>query len=272
MSANASPLHGQAAPARSLVPFWTWTFAIAWAITVPIAWQVQAKSPLGIPNALGWLIGLVPATVAIMLSRRGKGAFLRRIFHLRAPAWAWLLALLLPFAFLAGPWLWSMATGAAMPRLHFGVHVLLFYAVWLLFAFGEEIGWRAYALPRMLGRGFWAGATMLGVTWCVWHYPKLYGSPYLPGLVEGLPFVLKFSMQIVLANYLICWLYLRGGRSVVLPALFHAGFNTVATIHPMAALDGTVTILIAATVAIVAMADRRAIAALRTSGTPLSSG
>ena len=106
----------------------------------------------------------------------------------------------------------------------------------------------------------------------MWHYPKLYGSPYLPGLVEGLPFVLKFSMQIVLANYLICWLYLRGGRSVVLPALFHAGFNTVATIHPMAALDGTVTILIAATVAIVAMADRRAIAALRTSGTPLSSG
>ena len=261
---NGTASHRQGERPRSLAPFWIWTFLIAWAITVPIAWQVQTKTPLGIPNAMGWLIGLVPGIVAIALSRREKAAFLRRIFHFAAPLWAYALALFLPFACLAGPWLWHVATGAPLPRVHMGPQALVFYAVWLLFAFGEEIGWRAYALPRMLGRGFWTGATVLGLMWCVWHYPKLYGSPYLPGLIEGLPFVLKFSLQIVLANYLICWLYLRGGRSVVIPALFHAGFNTVATIYPMAALDGSVTAMIGLAAGIVAAADRTGIAALRT--------
>ncbi len=255
-----------ATPQRSLTPFWTWTFVIAWAITVPIAWQVQAKAPLGLPVALGWLIGLVPGAVAIALLRRegGSAAFLRQALHLRAPAWAYATALLLPFALLLSPWAWSQFTGAPMPKLHFGPQALVFYVVWLVFAFGEELGWRAYALPKMLGRGFWTGATALGLVWCVWHYPKLYNSPYLPGFVEGLPFVLKFSLQIVLANYLICWLYLRGGRTAVIPALFHAGFNTVATVHPMAALDGSVTAAIGVLVAIVAIADRRGISALRT--------
>ena len=264
LASGSAPRHRKEL-SHGLAPFWLWTFVIAWVITLPIAWQVQTKTPLGIPNALGWLIGLVPGVVAIMLSRGEKPAFLRRIFHLRAPLWAYGLALLLPFACLAGPWLWHAITGAAMPRVHAGSQAAVFYLVWLLFAFGEEIGWRAYALPRMLGRGFWIGATALGLVWCVWHYPKLYGSPYLPGFVEGLPFVLKFSLQIVLANYLICWLYLRGGRSVVIPALFHAGFNTVATVYPMAALDGSVTAMIGLAVIVIALTDRRAIAALRTS-------
>lgn len=259
-----------AASRRSLAPFWIWTFAIAWAITVPIAWQVQGKVPLGLPVALGWLIGLVPGAVAIALSRREDGiaAFLRRALHLRAPWWAYAIALLLPFAMLLGPWCWSQVSGAPMPKLHVGPSVAVFYLVWLLFAFGEEIGWRAYALPRMLGRGFWKGATLLGLIWCVWHYPKLYNSPYLPGLIEGLPFVLKFSLQILLANYLICWLYLRGGRTAVIPALFHAGFNTVATVHPMAALDGSITAMVAIVVLVVAIVDRRGIAALRTGWAP----
>lgn len=250
---------------KTLKPFWFWTFAIAWTITVPIAWQVQAKVPLGIPVALGWLIGLVPGAVAIALSRRGDGVgpFLRRALHLQAPAWTWLLALLLPFALLLANWAWRSASGTAPPKLHLSGSVAVFYLVWLLFAFGEEIGWRAYALPRMLDRGFWRGATLLGLIWCVWHYPKLYNSPYLPGLVESLPLVAKFSLQIVLANYLICWLYLRGGRTAVIPALFHAGFNTVATIHPMAAMDSVMTALIGACVLVVAIVERRGNAGLR---------
>jgi membrane protease YdiL (CAAX protease family) len=249
---------------KTLKPFFLWSFAIAWAITVPIAWQVQAKVPLGIPVALGWLIGLVPGAVAIALSRRDEGVrvFLRRALHLRAPAWAWLLALLLPFALLLARWAWSTVTGATPPKLHVSGGIAVFYVVWLLFAFGEELGWRAYALPRMLDRGFWRGATLLGLAWCVWHYPKLYNSPYLPGLIESLPLVAKFSLQIILANYLICWLYLRGGRTAVIPALFHAGFNTVATIYPMAAMDTAMTALIAACVAVVAILDRRGIAGL----------
>jgi hypothetical protein len=270
MSAGHPPHVGDASARYHrghLKAFWLWSFLIAWAITLPLAWQVQAKTPLGLPAALGWLIGVVPGAVAVALSRRGEGAmrFLRRVLHPRAPLWAYALALLLPFALLAAPWMWSLVTDAPVPRFHVGPGTAVFYGVWLLLAFGEELGWRAYALPRMLGRGFWMGATLLGVGWAVWHYPKLYASPYLPGVIEGLPAVLKFSLQIVLANYLICWLYLRGGGGTAwLPALFHAGFNTVATIYPMAAMDGTITALIGLVVLFVSIADRRNIAALRT--------
>lgn len=258
--------HDAPSTQRPLTPFWVWSFVIAWAIAVPVALQVQGVVALGIPVGLSFLVGLVPGLVAIVLARRegGAGPFLRRAFSLRAPAWAYPLALLFPLALLAGPWLWSTLSGAPMPRLNLAPGMAVFFLVWLLFAFGEEIGWRAWALPRMLAGGFWRGATVLGLIWCVWHYPIVYRSPYLPGFIEGIPYVLTFSLQIILANYLICWLYLRAGRTAVIPALYHASFNTVATIHPMAGLDWSVTALIGLAVVALAVFDRKGIAALRT--------
>jgi membrane protease YdiL (CAAX protease family) len=110
---------------------------------------------------------------------------------------------------------------------------------------GEEIGWRGFALPRLIERyGFARGAFLLGIVWAVWHYPKLYASPYLHGW-SGIEMVAFFSLQLVLANFVICALFEFSGRSVLVAAIFHAAFDTMATIYWQAALDPYVTAVMA---------------------------
>jgi membrane protease YdiL (CAAX protease family) len=183
--------------------------------------------------------------------------------QLRVPAVWYLVAALLPWAILAGALGVRTLLGKELPPLNAGPTTAIFGLVWLVLAFGEEAGWRAFALPRMLrGRGFWIAATTLGVLWCVWHYPKLYASPYLHFDALSFKGVAQFSAQIIIANYLLCWLFLRTGSAVV-TSVFHASFNLVATVHGLAAIDPTFTFVMALVTAAVLFADR---GTLRTAG------
>lgn len=49
-------------------------------------------------------------------------------------------------------------------------------------ALGEEIGWRGFLLPRLVGQfGFTFGCIVSGLIWAVWHYPGLLWADYNAG-------------------------------------------------------------------------------------------
>ena len=86
---------------------------------------------------------------------------------------------------------------------------------------GEEIGWRGYALPRLLTR--WSPLTagaVLGVIWAVWHLPVVLADP-------GLRVPAPFLLQVVPLSILFTWLFLRTKGSVLIAVLFHAWFDLV---------------------------------------------
>jgi len=244
-----------------LVRFFVIAFALCWLITVPIALQVQGVTPRLLPPPLQWLIGFVPLIAAAWVTRRSdeRAAWLAAATRVRvAPMW-YLIAALLPWLALAGAFGLRVILGKELPPLATDPTIAVYGFVWLVLAWGEEAGWRAFALPRMIrGRGFWIAATTLGVLWCVWHYPKLYASPYLHFDAMSLKGIAQFSAQIVIANYLLCWLFLRTGSAVV-TSVFHASFNLVATVHALAAIDPTLTIVMALLTAGVLVADRAAL-------------
>ena len=241
--------------------FWILAFAIAWALTVPTALanlRFIAASP--VPSGLGNLIGLAPVIAAfISAAFSGEaGVLARRTIRFRAPLWVWSLAL-------ATPLLWLFATigirrlaGAESIDVSVSPSLAVFALVWLVLAFGEEIGWRGYALPKLnAARGFWKASTMLGVVWAVWHYPKLLSSPYVDTLAGAAPLIGLFTLQIILANYFLCWLTLRAQVSVPVAAFFHAGFNTVATAYPLAGIDLYLTGVVGAFVLLLFLLVRR---------------
>ena len=91
-----------------------------------------------------------------------------------------------------------------------------------LFAAGEEIGWRGFALPAMLASGYrpLAAALLLGLPWALLHLPLV-----LPGtLSAGTPPLAQFLIIMAL-SILLTWIYLAGASSLSTAVLLHGSQN-----------------------------------------------
>jgi membrane protease YdiL (CAAX protease family) len=94
----------------------------------------------------------------------------------------------------------------------------------LVFALGEEIGWRGFLVPTLYRAGGfeWAGIGM-GLIWALWHVPLIVVGGYDAGTPAwyGIPCFVTWvaAMSVVLA-----WLRLRSG-SLWPAVLFHAVHN-----------------------------------------------
>ena len=95
--------------------------------------------------------------------------------------------------------------------------------------FGEEFGWRAYLLPKLMAFGYRKAVILMGVTWGVWHWPIIamghnYGLHYPGYPLTGMLAMVWFTIQV---GILLGWITLRSGT--VWPAVFgHAAINGVA--------------------------------------------
>lgn len=237
--------------------FWLLAFGLAWAVTVPAALSAHGIAELGVPQGLARLTGFAPAVaalVAALFSGQAR-ALSRRVFRLRAPGWLYITALALPALLLAASvWLSPLLKFPA-PSIDITSDVAMFAAIWLVLAFGEEVGWRGYALPQLMERyGFWVGASILSFAWAIWHFPLHLSSPFIKTFDEGVYWLGLFSLQIFLANFILCWLMVRS-NAVIIPALFHAAFNVAATVHLMAAVDLVLTVAIALVVLVIVIAE-----------------
>lgn len=168
----------------------------------------------------------LPAVVASVLAasregRVGLGALwaslsIRRI-HL-----SWLLValvlgfglrLLMALAAVAFGLIPALQVRAGLPAGFVALAVIL-----LLSATLEGVGWRGYALSRLLAQhnGLIAGL-LVGLPWGIVHLALLLpGMPY-----EGVS-ALAMLLQITSLSVLMAWLYVASGRSVALTVLFHA--------------------------------------------------
>jgi membrane protease YdiL (CAAX protease family) len=89
-------------------------------------------------------------------------------------------------------------------------------------AFGEELGWRGYLLPRLMQAGWPSPLLLSGVVWGIWHLPLFVFTGYAHGkLVLSL---LMFTLLTALFGVFIGWLRLASG-SVFVAAMAHTSFN-----------------------------------------------
>ena len=95
---------------------------------------------------------------------------------------------------------------------------ILLAVVLFIFALPEELGWRGYALPKLLERRSpLAAALIIGVLWGFLHL-----ALHLPGMPSAGSPLLPTMLQLIGLSVLITWLYVRTGGNVLLTSLFHA--------------------------------------------------
>jgi len=92
-------------------------------------------------------------------------------------------------------------------------------------AFFEEIGWRAWLLPRLADRfGPRSAVVLTAIVWTIWHVPfRLSGIQHIEG-ASPLALTLGLSAATMAGGLIIGWLWLRS-ESIWLVALAHGALN-----------------------------------------------
>jgi len=97
----------------------------------------------------------------------------------------------------------------------------------LPFTFGEEFGWRAFLLSKLLPLGRERAIILHGVIWGIWHAPIIAMGHNYPGYPLIGP-VLMVVSTIFLGTFL-GWIYFAS-NSIVAPSLAHGAINQSASI------------------------------------------
>ena len=238
-AARLSPV--ERSPARHgrwpLVVFIVLAYGLSWAWLIPMAVTGQlVASGQGWPTHYPAVFGPAVAAfvvIAAVCGRAGVTDLLRRIVLWRV-GWRWWLVGLSPLLFLGVAVPVSLLVGGALPRIgDFGlfsglpaVGVLWVSLLLILGAFGEEIGWRGFALPSLQRRfGPLVASLILGGLWALWHLPLFFVITSYRAF--GVPQIIGLVFALTCGAIVFTWIYNRTGGSILLVAVWHGLFNVI---------------------------------------------
>ena len=108
--------------------------------------------------------------------------------------------------------------------------------IFIFTALGEEIGWRAYALPRLQTRfSPFTSSLILGVIWAFWHLPLFW----MTGNFHRQLSVSWFLLQVLGSTFLYTWMFNRTNGSLLIALLFHTSSNAAVGLLPVLPLDNS---------------------------------
>lgn len=226
---------------RHPVPsYFVLTFLISWAIGILLV--ASYNGLLSLPMWLHYFIALGPFLAAVIVTsvisgRAGLTDIGARI--IRRPRSPWALLSILALIVLAvtaggvsyllnGVWPDFDAIGSVEYLGDIGIVFALL--LWLAtFGFGEEIGWRGFALDKMLkeGHSVLKASLIIGPLWALWHVPAFFYKPTLMSL--GAVGFVGFSVGVISGSVLLAWLYTQSRSSILAVALWHATFDLLTT-------------------------------------------
>jgi uncharacterized protein len=213
--------------------FFALTFAISWGVGgVFLLWRASLEpllGPLGPRNPVFYVVAYAPTLSALTMAAARGGiagvksllATLIRPFSavwlivaiLLIPAIALVLAIILPtLGFSQWP-VTIQEVSVSVPIVLFGTWQLLQNTGPL----GEELGWRGYALPRLLQK--WnalSASLLLGFVWTLWHVPAFFLDGIMGQTFSGF---LWWALDTFAFTIVITWLYLRANRNVLVAGL-----------------------------------------------------
>ncbi|MDF2438995.1 MAG: family intrarane metalloprotease [Bacteroidota bacterium] len=98
----------------------------------------------------------------------------------------------------------------------------------IFFGFGEETGWRGFALPRLQVKyNALIASCILTAFWALWHWPLFL---YRPGYVTmSIIDIFGWLFSLLTGSILLAWLYNSSRGSVLICAIFHSTIDVAFT-------------------------------------------
>ena len=253
-----------------LISFFVVAYGLSWAYWIPLALAGVRTAPGSSTTHEPGLLG--PALAAFIITgltegRAGVVAFAKRLVLISRPAWRFFIYSLSPLIFLGlaiavaivmhaplPPWN-EFAIYSGLPPLGLPTILLL---VLLFNGFGEEAGWRGFALEPLQSRfGPVGGTLMLAGLWAGWHTPtffvvETYRTMSVPVIIGG------FGLGICAGAIVLSRIAQRTNGSVLAAALWHALYNmTSATAASRGVIAAVTTTCVMAWAAVLLIAEAR---------------
>ena len=220
-----------------LVSFFVLAYGLSWAYWIPLALAGVRTAPGSITTHEPGLLG--PALAAFIVTgltqgRAGLVALAGRLLFISRPTWRFVAYSLSPLAFLGLAIALGAVTHAPLPpwsdfAVYSGLPPLGFAAVLLLVllfnGFGEETGWRGFALEPLQRRfGPVVGTLLLAALWAGWHTPtffivETYRSMTVPMIIGG------FGLGICAGAIVLSRIAQRTDGSILGVAVWHTLYN-----------------------------------------------
>ena len=192
-----------------------------------------------------WLGECAPGFSAILLTwiisgKNGIVALIKPAFFWRAkPIYYFIVIVVLAYFYLATIGL-STLQGAHPPgflEMYQKIKTPFFnlQAIWLipeltiLYIFCEELGWRGFALPRLLKKynAIYA-SIIIGLVWALFHVPLMVINAHPITFI----YLLGYAFSTILSSFLFTWIYLRTNGSLFIVGLLHALIDTYGAFSP----------------------------------------
>jgi membrane protease YdiL (CAAX protease family) len=219
---------------HALAVFFILAYAFTWLRWLPEAAAGRGWIDYQTPSVLVLLAGYGPALAAVLVTalvsgRSGLKDLGARLVRWRVALVWYLVVIALPvITQLAGCALYIMFSGAVveLDMIQPDWSLILMYLPIFILGFdglGEELGWRGFALPKMLkNQSAVLASLVLGLLWGFWHL----GYWLTPGsFMANTPLTLVITNTIAL-SFIHTWIFTHVRQSVLLAILFHAINNT----------------------------------------------
>ena len=234
-----------------LLGFFLLSFVISWVLWIPLlyghfryGWTTwEGDSWTNIRTMLGILGSMGPAISAIILTYTLKGKEGVRLLLKQILLWRvnvvwwligfyswWFIASILAFLLQLSPFQ-NIILQFAFFIINIPVNIFLLQMPLLIGMVGEELGWRGFALPKLLEKyDPIVSSLILALPWILWHAPLAVFQEWT-GNIPIMHFLLNYALLILPLTLIFTWFFQNTKGSILLVIVLHKAFNFTFNIY-----------------------------------------
>ncbi len=220
-----------------LLAFVLLSCVLSWTLWGLIIASARGWLPVSVPLNPWGSFGPAIAAVIVVLRSNGTNGLRALLGSLLSWRWGfswWVLTLGGPVALVGAGAALLAVFGTELsfaPSIPWGQMALLLPVILVVGGpLGEEIGWRGYALPKLLMKhGPIAASLIVAGIWMLWHAPLFW----VPGATQQGSSIPVFLALVVAFSILTTWIYLGTGRSLLAAVVFHFSINVSTYFVPL---------------------------------------